>query len=306
MIRIALLVALALFVYGRFDVLWSWVRETANPVALSSAIWRAAFDGDAGNAMPVPVWSPDSSRMRLECPRGLTPGCCESLTGAAPGLCGEAGALLAKARWTGTLRGDVRAALGLEARAFVSDLGDWGYELDAARGRDEAGAYRLRKNAAGQWCDERRGCVRAPRPRAPLAGGRFFAPDGFAPGTALWTARERSVRAVLPGRVMDVTTIDSAAGGTVVRVYHGRELYAFYGPLRAAEGVRAGALVRAGSHLGDAPRRDGGYGLRIALRRAGRPLDPASFWDGALLGALDPFPAPAPPGPVVLLSGGPR
>jgi hypothetical protein len=61
-------------------------------------------------------------------------------------------------------------------------------------------------------------------------------------------------------------------------VHHGRELYAAYGPMQPAPGVQTGALVKAGSHLGFAPRHPLGYGLAVKLHRTGRPLDAAGFW----------------------------
>jgi hypothetical protein len=273
LIRIALLLGLGFLVYTGFDEYWPRLRDSVQPAAL----WARAFGSGAPAATLAAAWSGDSSRITLECPRGLTGACCEALRPAGPDLCGEAAALMTKARRKGAIRVGARqeGTLQLEARAVVSDLGDWGFQLSGLRGRDGAGVFLFRRAAgAAAWCDAARGCLREPAPRAPLAGGLLREEPGAGPR---WTAPGAQVRAVLPGRVAAVT---KARDGMRVRVYHGRELYTDYGPLTPAAGVKSGALVKAGSHLGNAPGAGGeGHTLTVRVRQAGLNVDPAAFWN---------------------------
>jgi hypothetical protein len=279
-----MLLALGLLVYTRFDDYWPRVRAAVSPASL----WRSAFGPSEAEAPALAlVWSRDSSRVALECPRGLTGDCCETLEPASPELCAEASALLAKARWKKAVSGTGNPPLQplrLEGRAVVSDLGDWTYELSGLGGRDPSGAFQYRReqrtSGTTAWCDTRRGCLKDPAPRAPLANGRMHVGGEAArrDGASLWTAGDPEVRAVLPGRVVAAEAVQDMKGVTIVRVYHGRELYADYGPLQAATGVKPGALVRSGSHLGFAPRHPAGYALQVRLRQGGQNLDPAAFW----------------------------
>lgn len=93
--------------------------------------------------------------------------------------------------------------------------------------------------------------------------------------TAAWIAAVPEVHPSLPGRV---TGIDSVAGGARVRVYHGRELYTSYEPLRLASGLKPGAAVTAGSVLGAAPGGPKGYTVLMRIRRAGLHPDPFDFF----------------------------
>jgi hypothetical protein len=295
-LRIALLIALGLLVYTRFDDYWPRLRDTVNPVSL----WRQAFGQPevAATDAVFPVWSRDSSRVMWKCTQGLAGACCASLRSVHPDLCGEASALLAKARWkhlvdAPSVTGKNRLTLQLEARAVVSDLGDWSFELSGLQGRDPAGNYLLRRAAGSSaWCDAGRGCLRDLLPRAPLPQGRLQ--DG-ADAAGLWTASGGQVGAILPGRVVALDSVPrngGEGGGMRVEVYHGRELYAFYGPLTPAPGVRAGALVKAGSHLGSAPvlgDGESGHALLVQVRQAGQNLDPAAFW------GVRPAPVPETP-----------
>jgi hypothetical protein len=300
LIRIALLLAFGLFVYSGFDEYWPRLREAVNPAAL----WRDTFAQPASppaGSLTV-VWSNDSSRVTLECPLGLTGACCEALHAADQNLCSEATALLTKARWKRAIASPVReeAPLQLEARAVVSDLGDWSFELSGLRGRDPAGNFLFRRTTgSGAWCDPGRGCLGSPVPRIPLAEGRLL--GRTAGGAALWIAVGPHVRAVLPGRIVAVDPVPSVSGEVTgvpgaarVRVYHGSELYTSYEPVRTAANVKPGALVKAGSHLGGAPRTATGYALTVRVRQAGQNLSPLVFWGGR--GSLRDGPGSGEPG----------
>jgi hypothetical protein len=284
LIRIALLISFGLLVYTRFDDYWPRLRQAATSVSPFSAATSQTNPAAAARFGALePVWARDSSRATLACAAGLEPDCCEALETLHGGLCGEAEALFAKARWKQRLsaaRAPVgKSALLFEARAIVSDLGDWGLELSGVRGHDLSGVYVFRR-AAGTalWCDAGRGCLRDPLPRVPLSQGRLQEdPNDASLGVAKahWVSFARQVLSVLPGRVVSV---DSVVGGVRVRVYHGREIYAEYGPLRPAPGLRAGVSVKAGSHLGDALAGLEGSSLTVRVRQAGQWRDPAEFW----------------------------
>jgi murein DD-endopeptidase MepM/ murein hydrolase activator NlpD len=284
LIRIALLISFGLLVYTRFDDYWPRLRQvatSASPFAATAS--QASTAASARFGALEPVWARDSSRATLACAAGLEPDCCDALESLNAGLCGEAEALFAKARWKQRLSAARapagKSALLFEARAIVSDLGDWGLELSGVRGHDLSGVYVFRRTAGtALWCDTRRGCLRDPLPRAPLAQGRLQedrADAGLGSAKSHWVSFARQVLAVLPGRVVSV---DSVSGGARVRVYHGREIYAEYGPLRPAAGVRAGVSVKAGSHLGDALAGLEGSALTVRVRQAGQWRDPAEFW----------------------------
>jgi hypothetical protein len=284
LIRIVLLIGLGIFVYTRFDTMWSGVRDFVNP----DKVWHkltGQSDENRDGTLKL-TWSSDSSRVSLECPRGLNAACCESLADADGDLCGEASALLEKAQWKRALQGkDLgKQPLFVEGRAVVSDLGDWGFELSDLRGRDAAGAFVYRRAAGSQaWCDTRRGCLKPLLPRAPLLDGRLSAmgdlkgSESTAGATSQWLSGSPRVRSVLPGRVVAVI---AAQPHVFVRVYHGGERYVTYGPLKAAPGVKPGVMVKLGSHLGDAAMRPGtgGYSLTVRLRDGGRPSSAESFW----------------------------
>lgn len=296
MIRIVLLLALGLFIYTRFDSLWTVVRETAKPLAVWNKVRTPGTTKTVSSA--ALAWSDDSSRVTVNCPRGLDAACCENLNTVDRGLCGSARALLGHARWRGALKLSREAAAERpqqwDARATVSDLGDWGYELAGARGRDDAGSFAYRRSASGSWCEPKRGCLtpalKSARAREPLVDGRlvdFGGADVVRGGATVvtWVSSSPRVRAVLPGRVVALEPLDAEAKASPrvnVRVYHGAELYATYGPVAAAAGVEPGALVKAGSWLGDlAPGRAGGYVLTMGLRQAGQPADAARLWERA-------------------------
>ena|GEM_PF-3758113 len=303
LIRIVLLLALGVFVYAKFDDLWNGVRSVANPVTLwnkitgsGEATASGSVDGKAGRL----IWSADSSRVSLECAGGLTKDCCEHLGRADAGLCQATKALLEKARWKGALTRTVATRpLRIEARAVVGDLGEWGYELAGLNGRDGAGHFGFRRAAGSQaWCDARRGCLRASTARAPLLDGHLVRdaaggpPETVRAGTTFvkWSSGSPRVRAVLPGRVAKVTPFGSDTSAVTVMVYHGAELYVSYGPLRPVTGVKPGALVKAGSYLGDArgTTAEGGYALNVGLRQAGRPVDAVAFWGLPEFGSESP------------------
>ncbi len=291
LIRILLLIALGAFVYTRFDTLWSMASGSLNPATVWNKITGTMFGGSDKPGRLTLAWSSDSSRVTLHCPRGLDASCCESLATVDHTLCGAAGALLEKARWQGTLSRtrEAERPLQLEARAVVSDLGIWSHELAGVRGEDPSGAFAYRRNPAGVWCDGRRGCLTRARARAPLAEGRLLSSlssggaDPIRGGATLvhWVAPSPRVRAILPGRVTEVDSAGGGSAGAIVRVYHGTELYADYGPIAPATGVTPGALVKTGSYLGDAPAAAGGYRLTMGLRQGGQPLDPAALWEQA-------------------------
>lgn len=310
LIRIVLLLALGLFIYARFDSLWTMARTAAAPLA----IWNKTAGSTEGknSGSSALTWSGDSSRVTVSCPRGLDATCCEHLDGVERGLCGSARAVLGHARWRGALKPAREAASGRaearpqqwEARAVVSDLGDWGYELSGLRGRDDAGSFAYRRAAGASWCEPRRGCLspalKPARARAPLADGRlveFGGAEGVRGGATVvtWISSSPRVRAVLPGRIVSVDASpratesdgsDASARPAVVRVYHGAELYATYDGIVPAAGVQPGALVKAGSWLGDlaatrAGAGAGGYLLSMSLRQAGQPADAALLWEQA-------------------------
>jgi hypothetical protein len=238
-------------------------------------------------------WSADSSVLALDCPRGLAGACCEALDRASTGLCGEASSLVARARWKGFLgRKAASGYLRLEASAMTEASHESGtarkLALSQLAGIDNLGGFVLRRRGEARvWCDggaRSRGCLggRA-APVAPLADARLEPRDSS--GAATWVSGSRWVRAALPGRI---SSVDSVAGGVIVRLYHGFELYTAYGPLQAAPGVRRGAAVKAGSHLGDAPVRGAFRALAVRVRSGGRSLDPAAFWNARLLAAA-PF-----------------
>lgn len=290
LIRILVLVALGAFVYTRFETLWTMASNTLNPVKVWNKATAPLFgDGDADPQGVRPVWSGDSSRVTFSCPHGLDAGCCHSLTAVDATLCGTAEAVLEKARWHGALARSLTAGrpLHLEARAVVSDLGVWSHELAGVRGDDPSGPFAYRRAAgAGTWCDGRRGCLTRATARAPLAEGRLASPPAATDpvrGGATdvhWLAATPRVRAILPGRVI---AVDSSGGdaGVIVRVHHGMELYAAYGPITPAPGVTPGALVKTGSYLGDAPAAGGGYRLAMSLKQGGQPVDAATLWEQA-------------------------
>lgn len=284
LLRILLLLILAFFVYLKFDSLWTGIRAL-NPVAL----WDRAFGGDraAPDARSHPVWSADSSQFSLECPGGLR-GCCDTAPRSGAGVCREAAALLAKARARGLLppasSATPESPLRLHARARVSRAARDFFELTALQGRvsgKKDGAFSLRKNSAGVWCDARHLCLSRSAPRSPLALGRLLhGPDSLG---ARWVSASSAVHPVLSGRI---TAIDSAPvpgspgrKGARVRLYHGGELYTSYEPLRLVPaGVRPGAMVTPGTVLGEAPWLAAGYTVYLRARRAGLNLDPAEFF----------------------------
>ncbi|HLU69289.1 MAG TPA: hypothetical protein VKZ88_00815 [Fibrobacteria bacterium] len=291
LIRILLLIALGLFVYSRLDTLWAVASESLRPATVWHKVTGAIFGGDESSGELPLAWSRDSSRVTLDCPRGLDAACCESLSAVNENLCGATAALLEKARWQGELSGprETPRPLRLEARAVVSDLGEWSHELAGVRGEDPSGPYAYRRAAGSHaWCDARRGCLTRPRAQPPLAAGRLLSSgraDPIRGGATIvqWVAATPRVRAILPGRV---TAVDSATGrgpAAIVHVYHGTELYATYGPLTPAAGVRPGALVKTGSYLGDAPApvKTGLYRLTMNIRQGGQPLDAATLWGQA-------------------------
>lgn len=308
LIRILLLIALAVFVYTRFDTLWSTASEKFHPATVWHKVTGPLFGKDDKPGRLTLAWNADSSRVTLTCPRGLDAACCESLATVNESLCGTAAAVLEKARWKGVLSRTPASQrpLHLEAHTVVSDLGAWGHELTGVRGEDPSGtfAYRLAGRAgpgptsggsARSWCDSRRGCLSRAAAREPLADARLLSPlsgtDPVHGGATIvhWIAPTSRVRAILPGRVVAVASGGGAAGVSV-RVYHGTELYASYGPLTPAPGVSPGALVKTGSYLGDAPAAAGGYRLTMRLRQGGQPLDPTALWEQAARRAFMPLP----------------
>jgi Peptidase family M23 len=293
LIRIVLLLALGVLVYAKFDDVWNSVRSVANPVTLWNKMTGsadAASSGALGGKSGRLVWSTDSSLVSLACTRGLSADCCDQLNHADKGLCQASKALLEKARWKGALTQNAAdRPLHIEARAVVGDLGEWGYELSGLSGRDGIGPFTFRRLSTSQaWCDTRRGCLRTTLARAPLLEGHLVHAAGngssetVRAGTTFvkWASGSPRVRAVLPGRVAKVASQGADTTAVTVMVYHGAELYVTYGPLRPVAGVKAGALVKAGSYLGDArgTTADGSYALNVGLRQAGQPVDAAAFW----------------------------
>lgn len=288
LIRILVLIALGVFVYTRFETLWTVASDTLNPVKVWHKVTAPLFGAADADPQGVrPVWSQDSSRVTFHCPRGLDAACCQSLTAVDETLCGTAGAVLEKARWRGTLARSLTAErpLHLDARAVVSDLGVWSHELAGVRGDDPSGPFAYRRAAgADAWCDGRRGCLTRATARAPLAEGRLALPpagtDPVRGGATLvyWLAATPRVRAILPGRVTGVDSSGGGSAGVIVRVHHGMELYAAYGPITPATGVTPGALVKTGSYLGDAPAAAGGFRLAMSVRQGGQPVDAATLW----------------------------
>jgi hypothetical protein len=275
LIRVALLLALAAFLYTRFDAYGPRLRQALSPLSLRLGMGdRSRADGRDARRVAA-KWSPDSSLLALDCPRGLAGACCDTLDRASPGLCGEATALRARAAWSRLLgKPATPEYLRLQARV-APDAPTRRLALSGLSGRDARGGFLLRRrDADGAWCDASRGCLESrPDPVDPLSGAKLEAVDGD--GAATWVSASPWVRAALPGRV---AAVDSAGGGVLVRVYHGYELYTVYGPLQAAPGVRPGAIVTAGSHLGDAPARGALHALAVRVRQAGRVLDAAAFW----------------------------
>ncbi len=293
LIRIILALALGFFIYSRFDDYWPRVREALD--------FTPPWAGDRAQDEPpadatAQRWAADSSRLALECRQGLSGTCCEALEAASRGLCGETEALLARARWMGAVTeggtGTPDAPLRVEAQRNADD-GEGRLALSGLTGRDAKGVFRFRRSGsgtagAGAWCEASRGCLRGfgASPAAPLSQGRLEASASSATlGEAVWTSASPWVRAALPGHIVSV---DSTAAGSIVRVYHGFELYVAYGPLRAAPGVRPGAVVKAGSHLGDALPRGSTRALPVRVRKAGRDLDPAAFWGVRAAPAANP------------------
>jgi hypothetical protein len=279
-LRILLLIAIAFFVYLKFDSIWSGVRAL-NPVAL----WDRTFGGaqPVADNLPRPAWSSDSSEFSLDCPRGL-PGCCETAPASAKGgngICRQAGALLTKARARGALGGlPADAPLRLYAKAGVTRSGHGFFHLSALQGRVPRGktagaAFAFRRNSAGVWCDTRHVCLSEPAPRPPLSLGRLLRSEA-SPDAARWVSASAAVHPALAGRI---TTVDSVNGGARVRIYHGGELYTTYEPLRLQDtAVRAGAAVTPRSVLGESPWLAAGYTVLVRARRAGLNLDPADFF----------------------------
>lgn len=283
LLRILLLIGVAIFVYAKFDDYWPSLRGALNPVAA----WNR-LTGRESAALPAApsraAWSDDSTRVALSCPSGLgeNDACCDAPADARSlrALCAQAGALLARARWGGMLApGAEKEALRLEGRATLSEEGFPSYELSGLRGNDGSGAFAFQRGDAATWCEARRGCLSTPSPRSPLAGGRLVrGPGGPEEKTAEWIAAASAVHPSLPGRV---TGIEPVQGGARVRVYHGRELYTSYEPVRLAEGsaaLKVGAKVTAGTVLGTAPGGPKGYTLLMRIRRAGLSPDPFDFF----------------------------
>jgi hypothetical protein len=273
------LIGVAIFVYAKFDDYWPSLRVALNP----ATAWDRLLGREAAAAPAAPsraAWSADSSRLTLDCPAGLGEGnaCCEAAS-ARPirGLCRQAAVLLGRARWKGMLSaGSEKAALRLEGRAAFSDEGFAVYELAGLRGRDGSGGFSFQQGDAGTWCESRRGCLSTPSPRAPLSGGRLVRGPGEK--TAEWIAASSAVHPSLPGRVVG---IDSVQGGARVRLYHGRELYTSYEPVRLAAGpsaLKPGTPVTAGTVLGAAPGGPKGYTVYMRIRRAGLAPDPFDFF----------------------------
>jgi hypothetical protein len=292
-----LLLALAAFVYVRFDAYWPRLRQAVASVSPwhGSSGKTASTDAGAVNAQArgpaqgTVKWSPDSSLIALDCPRGIAGACCEALDRASPGLCGEATSLMSRANWKGVL--DKRAASGFlrfEARA-VPEEASRRLALSGLAGRDDRGGFILRRRASDlAWCEGSRGCLGdRPSPASPLSDAKLERGTG---GAGTWVSPSPWVRAALPGRI---AAVDSVEGGVIVRLYHGYELYTTYGPLQPAPGVRPGAIVKTGSHLGDAPARGALHALAVRVRQAGRLLDPAAFWgmSGARLSDAGAVPA---------------
>lgn len=287
MIRVALLLALAIFVYIGFSDYWPHLRQAVASVSPwhrssdktsrteGAPAAQASENPQAKGAVPGVVrWAADSSLIALDCPHGLAGACCEALDGASPGLCGEATSLMGRANWNGVL--DKRAAAGylrFGAQA-MPDEPTRRLALSGLAGRDDRGGFVLRRRAADRaWCEESRGCLGdRPSPASPLSDAKL---ERGADGAGTWVSPSPWVRASLPGRI---SAVDSVEGGVIVRLYHGYELYTTYGPLQPAPGVRPGAIVKTGSHLGDAPARGALHALAVRVRQAGRLLDPAVFW----------------------------
>jgi hypothetical protein len=283
-IRVALLLGLVAFAVLRFDAYWPSVRgifhRSPKPEISAENITSKKSEGAAapGASARGPMrWSADSSRLALDCPRGLSGACCENLDAASPGLCAEAASLAARAGWKGLI--DKRAVTAgfvrVEAQARI-DESTRRMALSGMAGRDARGGFVLRRRGeAATWCDGARGCLGGrPAPVAPLSDARVQSSE-TASGEATWLSASPWVRAVLPGRVL---AVDSVEGGVIVRLYHGLETYTTYGPLRAVAGVRPGAIVKTGSHLGDAPLRGALYALNVNVRQGGRPVEAAAFW----------------------------
>lgn len=275
LLRLLLLAGLGAYLYASFDDLWPRVRAAVQPAAW----WNAVFAGSDADAEPVSAsWSGDSSRVVVQCPQGFDAACCGELETIQPGICGTTRALRAKAVWKKAVAVSETSPLSVEAGAVVSELGEWGYELKALRGRDASGAWHFRRQGTASFCDTRRGCLGDRAPRAPLADARLHAPAFTipdAPGT--WVSSSARVRAALPGRI---TAVDSVPGGGVrVRVYHGSERYIEYGPLHPVPGVEPGVLVRTGSLLGNAPSHAGRHRLDVRVRQAGSFVPAERFWN---------------------------
>lgn len=274
LVRILLLAGLAAFIYASFDEAWPRLRAMVQPAAW----WDAIFARTGADEKPArTVWSRDSSRVVVQCPQGIGPACCEDLDAVQPGLCGSARAIHAKAAWKKAIASNA-AIQSVEARASFQDNPDGQeFELAAVRGRDASGEWNFQRRGDAAFCDARRGCLGDPAPRAPLADARLYIDGTAGPDAASdWVSASAHVRAVLPGRI---TAVDSAPGGVRVRVYHGAERYVEYGPLVPAAGVAPGALVRAGSLLGNAPAHAGRHRLSVRVRQAGGPVPAEQFWN---------------------------
>lgn len=283
-IRAALVLGLAIFAFTRLDDYWPRLRgafdRTRSPEISSKNVTTGKNEG-AGISRSATRgrlrWSADSSRLALDCPQGLSGSCCDSLNAASPGLCGEATALVARAGWKGLI--DKRDAADRFVRVEAHLLEGEPVRrmaLSGMAGRDARGGFVFRRRGdAGSWCDGARGCLGGRvSPVSPLSDARLRASDEIT-GKATFLSPSPWVRAALPGRVISV---DSVEGGVIVHLYHGLETYTEYGPLRAVVGVRPGAIVKTGSHLGDAPLSGATYALAVRVRQGGHPVEASAFW----------------------------
>jgi hypothetical protein len=273
-LRILLLVAFGILVYLKFD---SFVKSKAmQPFRQPEKLWQSVWNRlHPRPAAPAATLSLDSSatEMRLDCPSASTEACLSSWK-APEDTKGFARALISKAAMAAGAKPE-GFSLRLRSEAPESEADSISWSVASLELREGGRIWTVGPGKeAGVYCIHGGACLEKARPSAPL--GKFTVVDhGDAPDLWLQSAEGSAVLSPLPGRIMEVTEDSS---GRRLKVYHGMNLYCYYGGLAAwKEGPRAGDWLRTGDTLGliaPVPGR-----LMIRVEKDGMTADAMAFLD---------------------------
>jgi len=289
-VRILILIVAAALVYKRFDSIWPGAHLKKSHSKQTSGTGLKGFDADG---LPVWVFSKDSTQAVLNCEKSSEAECCEALDDLHSGFCGDARALVQKARWLHKL--DQSVAKRFEARIQPSGSGSTLATLISVAGHSKTDNFQFTRtidlsnadgSSIGPWCESSGDCLVPSALRTPLVQGKMVpitqSEDATSNGTATWTSHIPEVFPVLSGTV---SGIDSLGPGRYrVTLYHGKELYSSYEPLRrVAMDLKTGVVVSSHRPIGEATTdtlatADSKHTIQFQIVQAGMPLDAGDLY----------------------------